>query len=67
MAATARTRAPAAGRRRPAAARVPVPVAGAPRGAEGPACPARPTAGQVWDWAEGAVLFGRGPSPADFL
>ncbi|SEO96836.1 hypothetical protein [Actinacidiphila rubida] len=63
-----RTRARIADRRRPATGRAPAPVAGRPpRDAAGPRDRAWPTAEQVWNWAEGAVLFGHGPGPAPFL
>lgn len=65
-----RTRARIPGRRRPAGGRVPAPVAVTgrpPRDAAGPQDRPWPTAEQVWNWAEGAVLFGHGPGPAPFL
>lgn len=68
MAAMTRTHGRTAGRRRSAAGHVPAPAAArAPRDADRPAAPAWPTAVQVWNWTEGAVLFGQSPSPVPFL
>ncbi|MGY0489362.1 hypothetical protein [Streptomyces sp. WG-D5] len=52
-------------RRRPAAEDAPVQPQ--PRSAARPTDHARPTDVQLWNWTQGAVLFGYGPTAADFL
>ncbi|MBY8882915.1 hypothetical protein [Actinacidiphila acidipaludis] len=51
----------------PSARSAAAPAEVAPRVGEFAEYPAWPAAAQVWNWAEGAVLFGYGPSPAQFL